>query len=928
MMKINNRCHISFFSKICLLFLCAAVIFPSTAAPRDGDMPSAEPQVFYHLSGPKGNYYVGRVVDSLTRTPLPSAVVSVIAPNLFDEKEIRVTNYVTDNKGRFKIDITTLDSKGGRLEFSFLGYQVRTIHLTDPRAIGQTINLGDIKLTESPQGIDDVVVKARMQLYKMRGDTTVFFPRAVKTLEGDNALEILRRMPGVEVSESGAVTILGQQVERTYVNDKLIFGEDPTLALRKLEADEVQSILAYDEVDEEDAVRNGENARKRKVLNVITFKDFTRSLQGLARAAVGSEFDRDPEGRHAVRYDAQAEAGYYSEMLQSELKGRIGNIDNTWFGPELSRKGDVAASVSGKAGNENRHTYNASYSYDNNRTERRTISRNIYYSTDYFDTKQSDDTTRTVNRRSGHYFRSGYGYHSGQTNVSASFSGSFGDESGIDGMLQRVDQDGSLLRAVDRITHKRADRYALGGNFSFDRQLGDGNSVSASFRIDRSKEDGREVRDERQFTPDGEEQEGLRTLTAPAHLETESQIRYSRTLAPSHTLYLSTSLSTGRHEQQSLATDAQTGALQTPLSDDAVDRQMQWKTQAGWWYRKEAHSVSLDAGYLLAPRRYENAIFATDIRKTYHLYDLSGSYAYYGKQSIYMLRLWTSPSLPLGAWLSPRINDSNPLFLSAGNPSLRPSKNHTLQFNGNVRGENGSFGYSFSTTLTTDPVVRQRTYFAEATPLPQYDGYVVPAGATLTSPTNAGRELKTCFGVNYRIRIAPIRCFLDAGAGYDYMRAPEDAGEGFHYTHDHRGNFKAELTSDFSHLVRIKACSQTSASYRKRPQGTNYRNIAEQFDVDLRWDLLRRCVFTSVYRLDVNWGQYAAGDLTTHRLDLSLGCRMLDRRAILSLNAYNVLSSVDDFSVSQGALGVFYNWKQNFGRYFTFSFEYKFNSRK
>lgn len=71
-------------------------------------------------------------------------------------------------------------------------------------------------------------------------------------MEGEKVLEILRQMPGVDVSDGG-VKIFGKAVERTYVNNRLLFGEDPTTALKQLEAEEVASIHSYDEVDDQPA---------------------------------------------------------------------------------------------------------------------------------------------------------------------------------------------------------------------------------------------------------------------------------------------------------------------------------------------------------------------------------------------------------------------------------------------------------------------------------------------------------------------------------------------------------------------------------------------------------------------------------------------------------------------------------------------------
>lgn len=201
----------------------------------------------------------GTVVDSLTGKPLPEVIINRVCQ---EKKGMTVKTYLSDNEGRFNIAVPR--NVPSKLEFSFLGYKVKVFSL-DKYVVfrADEFKLGNMEMVQDVSKLDEIVVKARMEMYKIKGDTVVFFPRAVKTMHGDPVLEVLRRMPGVSIS-GNTVTIGGETVSRTYVNGKLIFGEDVMKPLTEIAADEASQIYAYDEDDEKKQILYGKNAKKGK----------------------------------------------------------------------------------------------------------------------------------------------------------------------------------------------------------------------------------------------------------------------------------------------------------------------------------------------------------------------------------------------------------------------------------------------------------------------------------------------------------------------------------------------------------------------------------------------------------------------------------------------------------------------------------------
>ena len=93
--------------------------------------------------------------------------------------------------------------------------------------------------------IDEVEVKGRVPVYVMSGDTIKYNVAATQKLaEGDMAGDVMSRLPGVTVDDGG-FKVLGQSVAKTYVDSRLIFGDNSMNALQYLAASDIISIKVY-----------------------------------------------------------------------------------------------------------------------------------------------------------------------------------------------------------------------------------------------------------------------------------------------------------------------------------------------------------------------------------------------------------------------------------------------------------------------------------------------------------------------------------------------------------------------------------------------------------------------------------------------------------------------------------------------------------
>lgn len=95
------------------------------------------------------------------------------------------------------------------------------------------------------RNLDEVVVNASRVLMVMKGDTLVYDANAFQLAEGSMLDGLIRQLPGVRLESGGRITVNGHFVSSLLVNGKDFFNGDPQVALQNLPAYMVNKVKAY-----------------------------------------------------------------------------------------------------------------------------------------------------------------------------------------------------------------------------------------------------------------------------------------------------------------------------------------------------------------------------------------------------------------------------------------------------------------------------------------------------------------------------------------------------------------------------------------------------------------------------------------------------------------------------------------------------------
>ena len=143
----------------------------------------------------------------------------------------------TDGNGRFRLEYSgTADSLVLRCTGMDIKMQERRIPASDQRL--------DIIVTTSPLVIREAKVKADPMSAK--GDTVVYYVGQFRD-ETDRAIgDVLKKMPGITVEESGRVAYNGKPINRFYIEGMDMMGKSYGVATNNVRAEDIAGVEVYE----------------------------------------------------------------------------------------------------------------------------------------------------------------------------------------------------------------------------------------------------------------------------------------------------------------------------------------------------------------------------------------------------------------------------------------------------------------------------------------------------------------------------------------------------------------------------------------------------------------------------------------------------------------------------------------------------------
>ncbi|WP_199117670.1 outer membrane beta-barrel family protein [Pedobacter sp. ASV28] len=258
----------------------------------------------------------GKVLNGQDRSAIDYASIAI--KKLSDSSVVGATS--TASNGTFSI--SNIAAGKYRLYVVYLGLKSinKDFELT---ASSPNLNFGELVMEDTGVTLKGVEIKGETPPVVVKKDTLEINASTLKVKENSVVEDLLKKVPGVEVSKDGTVTTQGETIKRVKVDGKDFMGNDPLLATRNLPADMVDKIQIIDEMSEQSKFSGVDDGNREKILNIVT-KNGIKNKGYVGNNSVGYGTDD--------RYDVNLSINRFDKNQQLSLIGQFNNVNKQNFG--------------------------------------------------------------------------------------------------------------------------------------------------------------------------------------------------------------------------------------------------------------------------------------------------------------------------------------------------------------------------------------------------------------------------------------------------------------------------------------------------------------------------------------------------------------------------------------------------------------------
>ena len=173
------------------------------------------------------------MVRDKQKEPVPFANVTMQAKG-----ESTIAGFAsTDEAGRYRL---TFDGTADSLTITVRGMMIETT----TRTIANRSTTLDFTVAEKANQLKEVKVTATP--IRRSNDTLTYVVGSFAGQNDRSIEDVLKKMPGIDVSSSGAITYNGKAINKFYIEDLDMLGGRYNLATRNIEAKDVASVQVYE----------------------------------------------------------------------------------------------------------------------------------------------------------------------------------------------------------------------------------------------------------------------------------------------------------------------------------------------------------------------------------------------------------------------------------------------------------------------------------------------------------------------------------------------------------------------------------------------------------------------------------------------------------------------------------------------------------
>ena len=845
------------------------------------------------------------------------------------------------------------------------------------------VDLGTVSMEPDTEMLAAASVSAVGNPIQMKSDTISFTASSVKTTDNDMLEDLLKKIPGIEISEDGSITHNGRSIDKITIDGKTFFLDDPQLATKNLPAKIVDKVKVIEKKSDQAQFTGIDDGEEETIIDLSVRPGMMNGLFGNASLGGGHDVpSSDVSGDY--RFQGGGFVGKFTDKTQISVIANANNTNNRGF-KDLA--GDMMGSIMGGGmgrgqggwgrGNGITTSYMAGVNAGTNLfDDKMELTGDYLYNNTNKDVKENSTQTTYLDDSNLIYDSKGvsatntYGHrigmrmeHKFSDNTSILFQpqidfgrGSFSETSS--------DATRTHLLADDSVNDTNLSEKLRSGNnenltargFALFRQRlwvpGQTVTVMGNFNLSTNSLNGLNNSSTTVFNSDG-----TSAISAVNQLYDQSanssslwgNATFTQPLGGNFYLEANYSYSWTHSTSEKLTTDAETGLKVDNYSNSIINDNVN-------------QTIGVNALYQGNGYRFQAGISAKPVRS--HNYTSSGSsyrvdttitrfnwapnaMAYFDIGEVGSFRLFYrgESAQPSTSQLISVSDNSNPLAVSFGNPNLAPYFGHKMF--GDVRYNNkqtyASINARWDASYNDNPIVNATWY---------------TNGIAYTMPMNGPANYSANFNVYMNLPIKKTgftvmnmtRLGWSASANYvgknintsEYL-LPDGALDYSAFFADYdqiRANMVENTTNSFNVTERLAGKYRNDAlevelSGRTRINSSNYviDNVTDKtvtFNNQIRssatwtWDQVG---LSAKGELNYNWyNGYATEQPDEYVFNLEIEKLVFDKKMTLALKGYDIFGQAKNLTVTDSSNYHKESVNNTLGRYIIFSLTYRFGN--
>lgn len=885
----------------------------------------------------------GIVVDSLEKFPLDSCLVT------FQSGKQRISTY-TSSKGTFSFQNSAFT------DTVFVFFHKKNYQdFSGQLIVKNDITLDTTLLVPDAKMMEEVLVKSRIPAIVQRDDTTEYMVDSFGRKKGAMISEVLKNLPGIEITEDGRILHNGVPITEITVNGQTFYDENGQIALKNIPAEIVGKIQVMDYKSQEQLLNGLLSDGTSKSLN-IKLKSGNHVF-GNVEANAGTKHDFHGNGMINQLHD----------LKQVSLMGGAGMSKTFGFNeasPSLvNTNKDIGANYRDRVGK--KFSYNASFTSNSNSSEQESKTQ-----VQQFFSADSSFITNTYN-----YSKGNSGNYQGNvggnwisskfnSNFNVAFSGNNSDA--VSNSTSSIQQNGLLKSESQRNNSSNGQNKNIAANLTLSKRF---KKAGRSFYLTLRGSNSDNNSDALNFSNNSFYDSGIfsyqtilrqHVLSNAASKSVGIGATYSEPISKKLRLMLTDNLDINHAENNrmmyNIDTVTKADVYDSTYSSHWISNSQRNNTNVSLSYstKKLVLNVGLGETILFSNRIMSSKDTVQQVQQNFSptatvMYMISKTknlhFSFSGS--------FVNPTIDQ---LRPVPDNSNPLFIQLGNPNLKAAfhQNYNLSYNtSNEKGRMMSSSILYAPTSNNivnaiyyDQYLRRTAQYINVDGIYSINGHW-NYSKFINKPTGSeswGTGVNA--GYNHNIFFSKDRMFFvenyNLMHAVNYMKAKKDNGN---FTVSLITNYKRTASPadtsgintstlslgprlDWGYIV--KPFGEIRTSYQGNYNHADYSNVPgdrlnymnHTINNTISWDITEHITVSSLFIYTYNGRVLTPSDRNTYFWTLSAEVNMLHDNGHLSFSAIDILNSTRSYSsyLSDNYITDIQVAKQK--TYFSLSFQY------